>query len=224
MGTLILVRHSITEASAAGRNLGRASDPPLAAAGAELAARLGTALAAELTELPHAELRLMSSPAARCRQTAEAIGRVLEVAPDAIEVEPGLLEIDYGAWDGLTADEARERDPGVRAAWEADPFETSCPGGESGADVARRAFAVLEPLQRWLEADRARCAIAVAHNHVNRVWLCAQFGWPMREYRERVVQDPAGYTIVGFGGQAPVVRRVNAAPDGAFGRIGGTPL
>ena len=225
MGTLILVRHSITEASAAGRNLGRASDPPLAAAGAELAVRLGTALAAELTELPHAELRLLTSSAARCRQTAEAIGRVLGVAPDAVEVEPGLLEIDYGAWDGLTADEARDRDPGLRAAWEEDPFDTSCPGGESGADVARRAFAVLEPLQSWLEDDRARCAIVVAHNHVNRVWLCALFGWPMREYRERVVQDPAGYTIVGFGGQSPVVRRVNAAPDGAVvGRIGGAPL
>jgi probable phosphoglycerate mutase len=225
MGTLILARHSITEASAAGRNLGRASDPPLTAAGAELAIRLGVTLAAELTELPHAELRLLASPAARCRQTAEAIGRVLEVAPAAIEVEPGLLEIDYGAWDGLTADEARERDPDLRAAWEADPFETRCPDGESGADVARRAFAVLEPLQRWLDADRARCAIAVAHNHVNRVWLCGLFGWPMREYRDRVVQDPAGYTIVGFGGQAPVVRRVNAAPDGAVvERIGGTPL
>lgn len=225
MGTLFLVRHSITEASAAGRNLGRASDPPLTPAGVERATHLGQALAAELTELPHAEMRLLTSPAARCRQTAEAVAGVLAVAPDAIEVEPGLLEIDYGAWDGLTADEARERDPELRAAWEADPFGTSCPGGESGADVARRAFAVLDPLQGWLEADRARCAIAVAHNHVNRVWLCALFGWPMREYRERVVQDPAGYTIVGFGGQAPVVRRVNASPDGAAaGRIGGAPL
>jgi len=225
MGTLILVRHSTTEASAAGRNLGRASDPSLTPAGAERATRLGSALDAELTELPHAELRLLTSPAARCRQTAEAVGRVLEIPPAAIEVEPGLLEIDYGAWDGLTAGEAHERDPELRAAWESDPFETSCPGGESGADVARRAFAVLEPLQRWLEADRARCAIAVAHNHVNRVWLCSLFGWPMREYRERVVQDPAGYSIVGFGGQAPVVRRVNAAADGTPIRPpGGSPL
>ena len=79
------------------------------------------------------------------------------------------------------------------------PIETRCPNGESGADVARRAFAVLEPLEEWLAGDRQRAAIVVAHNHVNRLRLCALFGWPMREYRDRLSQDPAGYSIVGFG-------------------------
>ena len=212
MGSLVLVRHAITAASAAGRNLGQREDPPLSDAGTELADRLGAAIAAELSELPHDELRVISSPALRCRQTAAAIGSALEVDAGAIEVEPGLLEIDYGSWDGLTADEARERDPELRAAWEADPFATRCPDGESGSDVARRAFAVLEPIEAWLAADRARCAVVVAHNHVNRLRLCALFGWPMREYRARLMQDPGGYSLVGFGGEAPVVRRVNAAP------------
>ncbi|HEX2844186.1 MAG TPA: histidine phosphatase family protein [Candidatus Limnocylindria bacterium] len=212
MGSLVLVRHAITAASAAGRNLGQREDPPLSDAGMELADRLGLAIAAELSELPHDELRVITSPALRCRQTAAAIGSALGVAADALEVEPGLLEIDYGSWDGLTADEARERDPELRAAWEADPFATRCPDGESGSDVARRAFAVLEPIEAWLAADRARCAVVVAHNHVNRLRLCALFGWPMREYRARLMQDPGGYSLVGFGGEAPVVRRVNAAP------------
>lgn len=212
MGSLVLVRHAITAASAAGRNLGQREDPPLSDAGMELADRLGLAIAAELSELPHDELRVITSPALRCRQTAAAIGSALSVAADALEVEPGLLEIDYGSWDGLTADDARERDPELRAAWEADPFATRCPDGESGSDVARRAFAVLEPIEAWLAADRARCAVVVAHNHVNRLRLCALFGWPMREYRARLMQDPGGYSLVGFGGEAPVVRRVNAAP------------
>lgn len=212
MGSLILVRHSITEASASGRNLGQRTDPPLADAGVALAVRLGETLARELAELPHDELRLLSSPAQRCRQTAEAVGEGLGLGAEAIEVEPGLLEIDYGAWDGLTADECRARDPELRAAWEADPYRTRCPDGESGADVAARAATVLDPLEAWLAGDRARCAIVVAHNHVNRVRLCALFGWPMREYRERVTQDPAGYSLVTFGGSVPTIRRVNAAP------------
>jgi broad specificity phosphatase PhoE len=58
MGTLILARHSITDASAAGRNLGQRSDPPLATDGVVLAARLGETLRAELDELPHDDLRL----------------------------------------------------------------------------------------------------------------------------------------------------------------------
>ena len=212
MGTLILARHSITEASAAGRNLGQRSDLPLAPAGVELAGRLGVALAAELDELPHDELRLVSSPARRCRETAGAIAGPLGIAATAIEVEPGLLEIDYGDWDGLTADECAARDPELRARWEADPYETRCPSGESGRDVTERSFAVLGPIESWLAEDRARCAVVVAHNHVNRVRLCALFGWPMREYRARLSQDPAGYNVIGLGGPTPVVRRVNAAP------------
>lgn len=212
MGTLILARHSITEASAAGRNLGQRSDLPLAPAGVELAVRLGVALAAELDELPHDDLRLVTSPARRCRETAEALLAPLGIAAAAIEVEPGLLEIDYGEWDGLTAEECAARDPELRARWEADPYETRCPNGERGRDVAERSFAVLEPIEAWLAEDRARCAVVVAHNHVNRVRLCALFGWPMREYRARLSQDPAGYNVIGLGGATPVVRRVNAAP------------
>ena len=212
MGSLILVRHATTAASESGRNLGRKSDPPLAPAGERLAVRLATALAAELEELPHDELRLVSSPALRCRQTAAAVASGLGLALEAVEAAPGLMEIDYGAWDGLTADECRARDPERRAAWEADPYGTRCPEGESGSDVARRAFAVLEPLEAWLGDDRARCAVVVAHNHVNRLRLCALLGWPMRDYRERLANDPGAYSLVTFGAEAPVVRRVNAAP------------
>jgi broad specificity phosphatase PhoE len=212
MGTLVIVRHSITAASAEGRNLGQRADAPLTSAGAALAVRLGATLQAELAELPHDELRVLSSPALRCRQTADAIAARVGLESDAVEVHRGLLEIDYGAWDGLTAEECRARDPELRAAWEADPYATRCPEGESGSDVALRAFAVLEPLEAWLSEDRARCAIVVAHNHVNRLRLCALFGWPMREYRDRLAQDPGGYSLIGLGGAAPVIRRVNAAP------------
>lgn len=212
MGSLILVRHATTAASESGRNLGQRSDPPLARSGEDLAARLATTLVAELEELPHDELRIVSSPALRCRQTAAALARGLGVAPESLETAAGLLEIDYGAWDGLTADECVARDPDRRAAWEADPYGTRCPEGESGADVARRAFAALAPVEGWLAADRARCAIVVAHNHVNRLRICALMGWPMREYRDRLAQDPGGYNLVTFGAGPPVVRRVNAAP------------
>jgi phosphoserine phosphatase len=211
MGTLILARHSTTEASAAGRNLGQRTDAPLAAPGVALAERLGATLRAELDELAHDDLRMLSSPASRCRQTAAVVAEGLGVT-DAVEVHDGLLEIDYGGWDGLTADECRARDPELRAAWETDPFVTRCPDGESGQDVLRRVAGVLDPLETWLAADRARCAIVIAHNHVNRVRLCSMFGWPMREYRDRLSQDPAGYSMIGLGSGTPVIRRVNAAP------------
>jgi len=205
MGSLILVRHATTAASAAGRNLGKRSDLPLSDAGVVLADDLGRTLAAELAELPHDEMRFVSSPALRCRQTAAAIAAALGLADDPVEIEPGLIEMDYGSWDGLSAEECRQRDPVLRATWEADPYTTRCPDGESGQDVARRALPALAPVEGWLAADRARCAIAVAHNHVNRVRLCDLLGWPMRDYRRRLSQDPGGYSLITFGIGTPVV-------------------
>ena len=52
MGSLILVRHATTAASASGRNLGQRSDPPLAPDGHVLAGHLAEMIVVELAELP----------------------------------------------------------------------------------------------------------------------------------------------------------------------------
>ncbi len=215
MGSLFLVRHATTADSAAGRNLGQSRDLPLADAGRALAEALAASLTAELLELPHDELRLVSSPARRCRETMAPVARVLGVGSEHIELERGLLEIDYGAWDGLTADESLARDPELRGRWLSDPYRTCTPGGESGADVAARAMPVVERLTAWAAADRSRVAIVVAHNHVNRVVLAQLLGWPMADYRRRLNQDPGGYSLVSFSarGRGSVLRRINATPS-----------
>jgi len=168
-------------------------------------------LRVELEQLPVDVLRLVSSPARRCRQTAAAIGRAIG-RPDASEVDARLVEIDYGAWEGLTEAECLARDPERRTAWEADPFTVCIPGGESGSDVASRAFPALDAIDAWLAADRARVAVVVAHNHVIRLRLTALLGWPMAAYRRRLEQDPAGYSIVRFDAGRPLVRRLNVLP------------
>jgi broad specificity phosphatase PhoE len=211
MGHLILVRHSTTGASAGGRNLGQRSDPPLAGTGVALAGRLGSSLKAELTQLPVTDLRMVSSPARRCLQTMAAIGQAID-RPEGPEVDKRLVEIDYGAWEGLTEAECMARDPERRMAWEADPFGVRIPDGESGSDVASRAFGALDAIDAWLAQDRARVAVVVAHNHVNRLRLTALLGWPMAAYRRRVNQFPAGYSIVRVDGGAPFIRRLNVLP------------
>jgi broad specificity phosphatase PhoE len=209
MGSLFLVRHATTEASRAGRNLGQRVDPGLAAEGEDLAARSAVAIGAELAALSHDDVRIVSSPALRCRATAAAIA--VEVAAE-VELDAALRELDYGAWDGLTPEECVARDPELRARWELDPYLTSTPDGESGRDVARRAFPVLDALDAWLTADRSRAAVVVSHNHVLRLRLTSLLGLPLRDYRRRVVADPGAYSLITFGGQRPVVRRINAGP------------
>jgi len=209
MGSLILVRHATTEASLAGRNLGRQADPGLAPEGEELAARTALAIRAELAALSHDRVRIVTSPALRCRLTAAPIAD--EVGADP-EPETALQEIDYGTWEGLTAEECAARDPALRARWERDPYRTSTPSGESGRDVAQRAFPLLDALEAWVLADRSRAAVVVSHNHVLRLRLTALLGLPLRDYRRRIVTDAGGYSAITFGGPLPVVRRLNAAP------------
>ena len=158
MGSIVLVRHATTTASQAGTNLGQRRDPGLTADGLLLAERLGRAITLELAELDQTELRLISSPARRCLETADGILVALpSSARPEVQVEAGLREIDYGTWEGLSEEECRRRDPELRAAWEADPFATAAPGGESGGDVAARAFPVLQTIQDWLAADAIVC-------------------------------------------------------------------
>src|SRR5205823_14943446 len=168
MGHLLLVRHSTTEASASGRNLGQGSDPPLTGEGGQLAGLLGTRIAQELAELPVADLRLVTSPARRCRETLAEVAAAIGADREA-EVDERLLEIDYGAWEGLTPDECWARDPELRRAWERDPFVTPAPDGESGRDVAGRAFPAFDALEAWPSEDRARRVLVVGHDPVNRL-------------------------------------------------------
>jgi probable phosphoglycerate mutase len=214
MGSLFLARHATTAASAAGTNLGQSRDAPLVPDGENLALQLGATIAQELAAMPYDELRLVSSPAQRCRATALAIARAIGGGPRKPLIEDGLRELDYGAWEGLSADECRQRDPELRAAWEADPFSVRAPSGESGSDVAARAFPVLEDIQRWLSAEATGVAIVVSHNHVIRLRLAALLGIPLPDYRRRLSVQPGCYSLVTFAPEpmAPTIRRIAALP------------
>ena len=213
MGSIVLVRHATTTASQAGTNLGQRRDPGLTADGLLLAERLGRAITLELAELDQTELRLISSPARRCLETADGILLALPSgARPEVQVEAGLREIDYGTWEGLSEEECRRRDPELRAAWEADPFATAAPGGESGGDVAARAFPVLQTIEDWLAADRSSAAVVVSHNHVLRLRLAALIGFAMADYRRRLVVEPGSYSIVTIASARRTIRRVGVLP------------
>ena len=112
-------------------------------------------------------MRLLSSPALRCRQTAAAIAAALGARREPDRGRAGLIEIDYGAWDGLTADGVPgSAIPSCAPPGRRTPIVTRCPDGESGQDVADARSRSWLRWRQWLAADRARCAIVVAHNHV----------------------------------------------------------
>ncbi|WP_378739124.1 bifunctional RNase H/acid phosphatase [Nocardia brasiliensis] len=133
---LLLLRHGQTELSVQRRYSGR-GNPPLTELGREQAARAAKMLAAkgDITAV-------LSSPLSRARDTAEAAATALD-AP--LTVLDGLIETDFGDWEGLTFVEAAQRDPELHARWLGDP-SLPAPGGESFDAVRERVDAVRRDL------------------------------------------------------------------------------
>ncbi|MFI9403781.1 bifunctional RNase H/acid phosphatase [Nocardia sp. NPDC052316] len=133
---LLLLRHGQTELSVQRRYSGR-GNPPLTELGREQAARAAKMLAAK-----GGISAVVSSPLSRARDTAEAAAAALD-AP--LTVLDGLIETDFGEWEGLTFLEAAERDPELHARWLGDA-SLPAPGGESFDQVRERVDAVRRDL------------------------------------------------------------------------------
>lgn len=125
---LLMLRHGQTEHSAQRRYSGRA-DLPLT----ELGERQAAAAAAHLATVEDVTA-VISSPVRRARQTAKSVSDMLGVP---MHVHDGLIETDFGAWEGLTFAEASVRDPELHARWLTDT-SVAPPGGETMDTVHRR--------------------------------------------------------------------------------------
>ncbi len=146
---LILLRHGQTPASVRRLYSGR-GNPSLTDLGREQAAEAAALL--RLTPID----AILSSPLDRARQTADAVaaGRGLTVG-----IEDGLIETDFGDWEGLSFGEARERDPELHARWLGDTA-VAAPGGESFDEVHARVAALLE---RVTTEYAGRTVLLVSH-------------------------------------------------------------
>ena len=77
---------------------------------------------------------VLSSPLQRAQETAAAAAAELGLT---VTVDDGLIETDFGSWEGLTFNEAAQRDPELHGRWLRDTGVTP-PGGESFDAVAER--------------------------------------------------------------------------------------
>lgn len=125
---LVLVRHGVTEYSVTKRFAGR-SDLELTEAGLEQARRA----AGRVAELGRVDV-VISSPLRRTRETAQQVANRLALP---VLVDDGLVETDFGDWDGYTFAEVGQKWPAELQRWLADPA-VAPPSGESFETVTRR--------------------------------------------------------------------------------------
>ncbi len=145
----LLLRHGQTPMSVQKRSAGR-SDVPLTDTGVRQAAAAAKRLASAGIDA------IVASPLQRAVRTAEEVAAVTGVP---VVTDEGFRETDFGAWEGLTFAEVRERWPSEMTAWLADPA-VAPPGGESFTEVSERVTAALH---RVLAERERQTVLIVSH-------------------------------------------------------------
>ena len=175
MTRIVLVRHGETEWNRVEHFRGRA-DVPLNETGLAQAKAMARRVAAEWRPIA-----IYSSPLARAVKTAEAVAWHFGLS---VQIHPGLIDIDYGQWQGLTPGEAKERWPEVIDAWYNAPHTARIPGGETLDELRARAERTLNELAA---RHQGQTIVLVGHTVINRVILLAVLGlgndhfWRLRQ-------------------------------------------
>jgi probable phosphoglycerate mutase len=100
------------------------------------------------------------------------------------QILPGLIDIDYGSWQGLAPDEVKQRWPELLRSWYQEPHTVRIPGGESLNQLRARCVEVVKEISA---RHTGSTAVLVGHTVVNRVILLVVLGlgnerfWHLRQ-------------------------------------------
>jgi broad specificity phosphatase PhoE len=178
----LLIRHGETSWSRDGRHTSR-TDLPLTPIGEDQARAL------QQTVTGRNFCLVLSSPLERARRTAELAGL------DGVEIDPDLVEWDYGEVEGRTTEDLREQWPD----WTI--WNGPVPGGETIDQVAARADRVIA---RVRSCPAGTAVAAVAHGHILRVLAARWVGGPPRA-GQWLALETATVSTLGWERETPVV-------------------
>jgi probable phosphoglycerate mutase len=185
MSELWLARHGETEWSLSGAHTGR-TDIPLTENGREQARAIGQRLAGREFAL------VLTSPLARARETCALAGFGGQAC-----VEPNLREWDYGGYEGRTTSQIHADRP------EWFLWRDGVPGGETIADVAARAKAVIGTAAA-AEGD----VLLFSHGHLLRILAACWLGLPADAGR-LLALGTAALSSLGYERDTRVITRWN---------------
>lgn len=192
-GHLVLLRHGETAWSRSGQHTGL-TDIPLTANGETLARAAG----ALLTGFHFT--KILCSPLQRARRTAELAGLDAEVDPD-------LLEWDYGGYEGLTTAQIRA-ELGHEWAVFRDGVVPGRTPGETVEEVAARASRVLARAMPFLATGDVAL---VGHGHCLRI-LTATFLRQEPRMGAQILLDAGSVSVLQFEREQPAIRTWNRLP------------
>jgi len=157
---IIVVRHGETDWNAVSRVQGQ-QDIPLNDRGREQAVSVGQIIREAYPETIGFDY--VASPLSRTRETMSLMRGAMGLAPDDYRVDPRLMELHFGTWQGFAIEEVRVTDPEGVAARDRDKWGFVPPGGESYAVLSDR-------IAGWL-SEIVQPSVVVTHGGVARVLL-----------------------------------------------------
>ena len=129
---------------------------------------------------------IYSSPLKRALKTAEMIASYHKLD---VEIAPGLIDFDYGKWQGLSHQEVKIKYKELYAEWINSPDKVKIPAGESLDDIRKRATGVVSNII----AKYKGTVVLVSHRVVNKVLICALLGLDNSHFWN-IRQDTGGIT------------------------------
>ncbi|WP_149830356.1 histidine phosphatase family protein [Streptomyces tailanensis] len=187
---ILLARHGQTEWSLLGKHTGR-TDIPLLEEGRRGAKLLGERLhGAPLVGLPGVEVR--TSPLSRARDTCELAG-----FGDRATAWDTLMEVDYGAYEGLTPAEIQSSRPGWLM------WRDGVPEGETLQQLTARADEVVA----WARSAE-RDVLVFAHGHILRSIAARWLGLGL-DFAARVRLNPTSLSVLGWAYGDPAIESWN---------------
>ena len=141
-----------------------------------------------------------TSPRQRAQQTALII---LPVA--SWQVVEELRELSFGAWEGLTKEEARAKTPEAYDAWEQDAYNNAPPGGESGRQAEPR----IERLLDRIESSAASTILVVSHITFLRLLISTLIDIPLTEARKHLDVQMGGIGMIEVGKRKGKLKALN---------------
>jgi alpha-ribazole phosphatase len=194
----ILIRHADPIEEARSRCYGR-TDVALSPRGERRARHLGVLLRRMPIDAVY------TSPLRRALDTAAALAATHNLTP--IELDD-LRELDFGACEGRTYAEIAAEQPELFRAWMRTPTDVRFPGGESYAQLRRRALTASRELRR---RHASGTFAIVSHGGVIRALLADALEMPDEAIFHLDVRY-GGVSMIEWTGTTPIVRLVNAPP------------
>jgi len=185
---VLLIRHGETEWSLNRRHTGT-TDIPLTENGRHVARLLQPVLA------DHTFRLVLTSPMRRAKETCELAG-----LSGQAEIDPDLMEWNYGEYEGLTPKEIHAKRPGWMI------FTDGAPGGEAPDQVQVRIDRVITRIRAV--ADKGNVAV-FSHGHLIRAFAARWLGFQVSG-GQHFLLEPATINVMSYYRDVPAIEHWNA--------------